>query len=210
LSYTTFEYSNLNIISHGHIPYTPASGMTQPAPYLGVVGNASDYLFDPGFVQLTAFIYPFLNSTDLKASANDPHYDMPAESYIPAGAQDGSAQPITPAGGGLGGNPQLYDVLFSVSATISNTGKLNAEEVPQLYISLGGPNDAIVALRGFERLSIDAGQSATFYADLTRRDLSNWDTAAQDWFISNYTKTVHVGASSRKLYLSGTLDIASA
>jgi beta-glucosidase len=93
---------------------------------------------------------------------------------------------------------------------VANTGKLNAEEVPQLYISLGGPNDPVVALRGFERLSIDAGMSTTFYADITRRDISNWDTAAQNWFISNYTKTVYVGASSRKLYLSGTLPIGSA
>lgn len=113
LSYTTFEYSNLNIFSHGHIPYTPASGMTQPAPTLGSVGTASDYLFPAGFEQLTDFIYPYLNTTNLQAEANDPDYGMPAASYIPANAQNGSAQPILPAGGGLGGNPELYDVLFS-------------------------------------------------------------------------------------------------
>ena len=61
-------------------------------------------------------------------------------------------------------------------------------------------------LRGFERLSIDAGGSATFNADLTRRDLSNWDPEAQNWVISNYPKTVYVGSSSRKLFLSAKLS----
>lgn len=70
-------------------------------------------------------------------------------------------------------------MLFSVSATITNTGKVNGEEVPQLYLNLGGPNDPKVVLRNFERLSIDAGMSTTFYADITRRDISNWDTVSQ-------------------------------
>jgi beta-glucosidase len=61
-------------------------------------------------------------------------------------------------------------------------------------------------LRGFERLSIDKGMTDTFRADLTRRDISNWDPVQQNWVITNYTKTVFVGASSRKLYLSGVLN----
>lgn len=149
----------------------------------------------------------YLNSTNLKQDANDPDYAVPG--YIPAGAQDGSPQPIPPAGGGLGGNPELYDVLFSVSATITNTGKVNGEEVPQLYLNLGGPNDPKVVLRNFERLSIDAGMSATFYADITRRDISNWDTVSQNWFISDYPKTVFVGSSSRNLPLTGTLPLTA-
>lgn len=208
LSYSTFSYSNLEIINHGHLAYNPATGMTAPAPVLGSVGTAADYLFPAGFTQLKNFIYPYLNSTDLASDANDPDYGQATADYVPAGAQDGSAQPIPPAGGAPGGNPELWDVLFSVSATITNTGKINAEEVPQLYISLGGPNDPKVALRNFERLSIDAGMSTTFYADITRKDLSNWDTAAQDWFISSYEKKVFVGPSSRNLPLTGTLPIS--
>ena len=41
--------------------------------------------------------------------------------------------------------------------------------------------------------------------DLTRRDISNWDTAKQDWIVSQYPKTVFVGASSRDLRLHGNL-----
>ena len=73
------------------------------------------------------------------------------------------------------------------------------------YISLGGPYDPKVVLRNFDRLSIAPGASAMFTADITRRDVSNWDSAAQNWAISNYTKTVYVGSSSRKLPLSAQL-----
>lgn len=88
---------------------------------------------------------------------------------------------------------------------IANTGKVAGEEVPQLYVSLGGPYDPRFVLRNFERLSIQPGQTASFTADITRRDISNWDTISQNWVISNYTKTIYVGSSSRDLPLSATL-----
>ena len=183
--------------------------MTTAAPTLGSVGNASMDQFPAGMRALKDFIYPYLNGTNLRSNANDSNYGEPEANFIPAGAKDSSPQPLPAAGGAPGGNPELWDVLFSVSATITNTGKLGGEEVPQLYISLGGPNDPKVALRNFERLSIDAGMSTTFYADITRKDISNWDSAAQNWVISSYPKNVFVGPSSRNLPLTGTLPLGS-
>ena len=75
------------------------------------------------------------------------------------------------------------------------------------YLSLGGPYDPKAVLRGFDRLRVEPGQAVTFAAALTRRDLSNWDTAAQDWRVSNYTKTVYVGPSSRHLPLHAQLPV---
>jgi beta-glucosidase len=73
------------------------------------------------------------------------------------------------------------------------------------YISLGGPDDPPVVLRGFDDLSIPAGQSRMFRYGITRRDLSNWDTVMQNWVISDFPKKVFVGASSRNLALVGDL-----
>jgi hypothetical protein len=70
---------------------------------------------------------------------------------------------------------------------------------------LGGPTDPQVVLRGFDDLILDPGQSAVFKYDVTRRDISNWDTVTQNWVISKYPKTVYVGSSSRKLPLSAAL-----
>jgi beta-glucosidase len=78
-----------------------------------------------------------------------------------------------------------------------------------MYVSLGGPEDPKIVLRGFDRLSIQPGQSTTFQADITRRDLSNWDTETQNWFISEFPKKVFVGASSRNLALEADLDTSS-
>jgi beta-glucosidase len=207
LSYTTFNYSNLIIKSAGAGNYTPTTGMTAPAPVLGNFStNLADYLFpNASFPHIWQYIYPYLNSTNAKTASNDLAYGKSAAEFLPPYAADGSPQPLLTAGGAPGGNPALWDVLYTVTATITNTGKLNGEEVPQLYISLGGPNDPKVVLRGFDRLSIDAGKSATFSADVLRRDISNWDTVSQNWVVSSYPKTVFVGPSSRKLVLSGKL-----
>ncbi|MCJ1292816.1 hypothetical protein MMC34_004369 [Xylographa carneopallida] len=206
LSYTTFAYSALSVVKQNAGPYNPTTGTTAPAPTFGTVDNTSaDYLFPSNISRIPFYIYPYLNVSDLQAASQDPAYGVPG--YIPALAQDGSPQPLNPAGGAPGGNPQLYDVLYMVTATVTNTGSVAGEEVAQLYLSLGGPYDPPVVLRGFERLSIQPGMSATFTAELTRRDVSNWDTAAQNWLVSAYPKTVRVGSSSRNLPLEMALPM---
>lgn len=204
LSYTEFSYSNLEVTSF-HSVYTPTTGSTAAAPTYGSISNDSaEYLFPANLTQVFNYIYPYLNSTDLTTAANTTGYGD--DSFVNAGSQDGSPQPLVAAGGASGGNPGLYDVLYQVTATIANVGSLAGAEVPQLYISLGGPYDPKVVLRNFENLSIPPNSSTTFTADILRRDISNWDTVAQDWFISNYTKTVYVGSSSRTLPLSAILS----
>lgn len=206
LSYTTFSYSDLKVTKVPAAAYTPTSGLTAAAPVLGNSSHeASLYQWPSNLTYVNRYIYPYLNSSNLEEASRDPEYGL--EHTYPEGATDGSPQPRIAAGGGPGGNPQLWDVLFSVTATVTNNGTVAGDEVAQLYVSLGGPTDAVVVLRNFDRLSIQAGQSATFEADITRRDVSNWDAASQNWVISNYTKTVHVGSSSRKLPLSATLSL---
>ena len=204
LSYTTFEYSNLQVTKHNSSAYSPTTGMTGAAPVLGNFStNLTEYLFpNASFPYIRQYIYPYLNTTDERQASADPYYGQTAAEFLPPHATDGSPQPLLAAGGAPGGNPQLWDVLYTVTATVTNNGTRNGEEVPQLYVSLGGPNNPSLVLRGFERLSIDAGQSTTFSADIVRRDLSNWDTVAQNWVITSYPKTIYVGSSSRNLPLS--------
>ncbi|KAL8961817.1 MAG: hypothetical protein Q9193_001682 [Seirophora villosa] len=205
LSYTTFSYSNLQVNTLTVGPYTPTTRQTAAAPVLGNVStDASQYQLPSNFSIIPLYIYPYLNSTDLATASNDSSYG--SSDSVPPGSQDASPQPIPAAGGAPGGNPELYDVLYQVRATITNTGSIPGEEVAQLYISLGGPYDPKVVLRNFQRLSIQPNSSATFTADITRRDISNWDTSAQNWVVSTSPKTVYVGSSSRNLPLSATLS----
>ncbi|KAF1985246.1 glycoside hydrolase family 3 protein [Aulographum hederae CBS 113979] len=206
LSYSTFAYSGLQVEKHAVGPYMPTNGTTKAAPVLGNYSrDLADYQFPSNLSAVPFYIYPYLNSTDAADASDDPSYG--SDDFIPEGARDGSPQPRVAAGGGPGGNPRLYDVFFTVRATIQNTGSVVGEEVGQLYVSLGGPNDPKVVLRNFNKLSIAPGASATFSADITRRDLSNWDPVQQNWVITSYPKTVFVGSSSRKLPLSQRLSI---
>lgn len=132
LSYTTFSYSNLTIQKLNALNYTPTTGQTKAAPTLGKIGTAADYVFPDSIKRIRQFIYPYINSTDLKASSADPHYGWDHTEYIPEGARDGSPQARLPSSGAPGGNPRLWDDLFRVSATIKNTGSVPGKEVPQL------------------------------------------------------------------------------
>ena len=205
LSYTNFSYSNLDISPVGTNEYSATTGNTSAAP---TYGNSStkpqDYQFPRNFRALTGFIYPYLNGTNLTTAANTTGFGD--ESFIPEEALDGSPQPKIGSGGAPGGNAQLYDILYRVRASLTNTGKVAGDEIVQLYVALGGEHDPPKVLRGFQRLRTQPGETVTFTADLTRRDLSNWDTATQNWVIRDTTKTVYVGSSSRKLPLSGRLS----
>ncbi|EMD60394.1 hypothetical protein GGP41_000720 [Bipolaris sorokiniana] len=208
LSYTTFEYSDIKVTAQSAKAYKPFTGQTSAAPTFGNFSkNPEDYQYPPGLVYPDTFIYPYLNSTDLKTASQDPEYGLNVT--WPKGSTDGSPQARIAAGGAPGGNPQLWDVLFKVEATITNTGDVAGDEVAQAYISLGGPHDPKVQLRDFDRLTIQPGESVVFTANITRRDVSNWDTVSQNWVITEYPKTIHVGASSRNLPLSAPLDTSS-
>ncbi|KAJ2899584.1 uncharacterized protein MKZ38_002958 [Zalerion maritima] len=209
LSYTTFEYSNIKVRKTHAGAYVAAEGETMEAPTFGDSegegGDLADYQYADNIDPVTLFIYPYLNGTTGEEASGDPYYGMNPEDFLPEGATDSSAQPLHPAGGQPGGNPGLWDVMYVVSATIKNTGDLVGDEVPQLYVSLGGTDDPPKVLRGFDRIRIDPGHSAVFRADITRRDLSNWDVVSQNWVISDCTKKVYIGSSSRNIQLEAKL-----
>ena len=66
---------------------------------------------------------------------------------------------------------------LTVTIKVTNTGKLNGDEVVQLYISHQGQNlhTPIKALKGFKRISLKAGESKTINFQLTPEDLSITD-----------------------------------
>lgn len=209
LSWTTFQYSNLSVQKRNVGPMTPPQGQTIAAPTLGNHStNIQDYGF-PSYIRfIRGYIYPWLNTTRSgKEASGDAHYGQNASEFLPPGATDGSPQPRLASSGQPGGNPQLWDVLYTIEATITNTGSTMSDEVPQLYVSLGGEGEPVRVLRGFDRIErIAPGQSVVFRHELNRRELSNWDTVSQNWVITKAPKKVWVGSSSRNLPLSADLN----
>jgi beta-glucosidase len=104
-----------------------------------------------------------------------------------------------------GGRRDLWDIVAYISADVRNTGAAVGAEVVQLYLGIpGGPPKV---LRGFEKAVLLPGQSATVTFDVTRRDMSTWDTTAQEWLLQNGTFNVYVGGSSRNLPLQTSITI---
>jgi beta-glucosidase len=117
------------------------------------------------------------------------------------GTNASALPPFAPVG--QGGIESLWDVLVTVEAEISNTGSVSAPEVAQLYIGI--PGAPVKQLRGFDKVALEVGESTTVNFELTRRDLSIWDTVQQSWVLQSGKYTVYVGASSRDIRLSGSL-----
>ncbi|KUJ23645.1 putative beta-glucosidase M [Mollisia scopiformis] len=104
-----------------------------------------------------------------------------------------------------GGIASLWDVVAQVTATITNTGSVDAAEIAQLYVGIpGGP---VRQLRGFSKVDIPVGSNVTVEFDLLRRDLSEWGVTEQSWVLQSGSYPIYVGASSRDLPLVGTLTI---
>ncbi len=63
---------------------------------------------------------------------------------------------------------------FSLDVTVKNTGKRAGDEVAQLYLSFPrAPGMPVRALRGFQRVTLNAGESRVLHFNLTPRDLSS-------------------------------------
>ncbi|MDO8143606.1 glycoside hydrolase family 3 N-terminal domain-containing protein [Isoptericola sp. 178] len=103
------------------------------------------------------------------------------------------------------------DVVVRVGFTVTNTGSREGVAVPQLYV--GRPGSAVTRapreLRGFEAVTLQPGDSRRVELTLTRRDLSHWDTATHAWVVEPGALEVAVGASSRDLPLTATVDVVA-
>ncbi|CAO2651219.1 Nn.00g095160.m01.CDS01 [Neocucurbitaria sp. VM-36] len=216
LSYTQFKLSSLTITTKGNrnpLPSPRPSGVTPPS-YPTEIPDPKSALFPDGWPKVEKYIYPWLDSTDgikKPATTQSPELQSPS--------------PLSDAGGGPGGNPDLYTPLLTVSATVSNTGTLDGATVIQLYISApqnykdhetGQPVDFPVrVLRGFEKVYLEGGKAEQGIAaggggmekevvfEVTRRDLSYWDVGRQNWVLPQGEFDVRVGFSSRNLPLEG-------
>ena len=85
----------------------------------------------------------------------------------------------------------------TVSATVTNTGKVAGSDVAQLY--LGDPSVAGEPprqLKGFDNVELQPGQSQTVSFKLNGHDLSYWDDAADGWVLPDGDFHVYVGDSS--------------
>ena len=86
----------------------------------------------------------------------------------------------------------------NVSVTVTNSGSRAGDEVAQLYISqrYGSASRPVRELKGFQRVSLAAGESRTLRFSLGPHELRYWNAASKDWFIDVTAIDVFVGSDS--------------
>ncbi|KAF2227237.1 putative beta-glucosidase [Elsinoe ampelina] len=210
LSYTRFHLSNLQLSSliPAREPFPaprPPPGTVPPVDRRVPLANSS--VVPDGFRRIHKYIYPYLDHLE-DAKPGKP-YPYPHGYSTMAHA--------SPAGGGQGGNPDLYKPLALVKCDIENIGTFPGAAVVQMYItfppnitnSLGEhvPMPPRV-LRNFDKIHLglkDYGperleaRKKHVSFELTRRDLSYWDIGVQNWVLPKGRFAVWVGESSRDI-----------
>ena len=90
------------------------------------------------------------------------------------------------------------DESVEVSIDVKNTGKRAGDEVVQLYIhqQAGSASRPVRELKGFERVSLAAGETKTVRFTLGKKELEYWSAAEKKWVLENETFDVWVGGNS--------------
>ena len=95
---------------------------------------------------------------------------------------------------------------INVSVDVTNIGKLNGEEIVQLYV--GYKNSSIDRpvkdLKGFGKLSLNPGETKTITLELKASDLAYYDIETNEWKVEEIQYLVYIGSSSREQDLLST------
>jgi beta-glucosidase len=101
------------------------------------------------------------------------------------------------------------DLGINLSCGVTNTGDRAGQEVVQLYV--GDPvaqvRRPVRELKGFQKVSLDPGATLKVDFTLSSRDLSYWSSVHGGWVLEGGTFELAVGASSRDLRLTTSLDV---
>jgi beta-glucosidase len=100
---------------------------------------------------------------------------------------------------------------MDVSLTIKNTGAMESDDVPQVY--LGAPSAIpegvqfpVRALVGFDRVHLAAGQAKMVTLKVAPRQLQYWSTKDGKWIVASGKRELSVGSSSRDLRVKTTIN----
>jgi beta-glucosidase len=122
-----------------------------------------------------------------------------------------SATPVYPFGYGLSYTQFKYSGLHLANAvmkdddhnyvevTVTNTGKIQGDEVVQMYIhdEVSSLTRPLLELKGFARITLNPGESKQVRMPITRRSLEFWK--AGKWITEAGDFSVMVGTNSTEL-----------
>ena len=99
---------------------------------------------------------------------------------------------VTPARGGA-----------TAQVTITNTGHATGAEVAQLYLTdPAAAGEPPFQLKGFQKITLAAGQSQRLTFRITRQDMSYYQTSSSRWVATPGWYRISIGSNERDLPLS--------
>jgi beta-glucosidase len=179
----------------GRLPTTfPASPAQEPT-----AGNLAAY---PGLTNVD-----YAEGVDIGYRWFQAHGDTPAYpfgaglSYTTFDYHDLRIAPPNPTN-------STNDTVATVTMQVTNTGTRTGEAVPELYLALPSQPTAAqppLQLKGYQKVQLAPGQTATITFSLNDRSFAYWDTAANNWKVAPGCVGVNVGPSSATLPLTGSI-----
>jgi len=96
-----------------------------------------------------------------------------------------------------------------VSVDIKNTGKTNGDEVVQLYVKhpFSKIQRPLKELKGFKRVSIEAGEKVTVQIPLKASNLKYWNSTKQQFELEKEQIELQVGSSSDQILLTKEITV---
>jgi beta-glucosidase len=143
-------------------------------------------------------------------------YDMAGRTY-----RFFEGEPLYPFGHGLSYTSFEYsnlqttrDILpkdgtINISVDVTNTGRRSGDEVVQLYVEYpdSDVDRPLKELKGFERISVDPGQTAVVEFVLPARELAYWNPDRQNWVVEARPIEIQIGASSTDIRLKRAVAV---
>lgn len=215
-SLTDILYGDYN--PSGHLPYTIAlNGSDYNAPPTTAINTTGYFDWQSWFDEKLEIDYRYFDAHNISV-----RYEFGfGLSYTTFNISDVAAEPLAnnitahPEDRPImpGGNPALWESIYNVTISLTNSGKIGGAGVPQLYV--GFPESAPAGtppkqLRGFEKVYLEAGESQTVGFELMRRDLSYWDIISQQWVIPEGEFSLYLGFSSRDIVETQKITVVSA
>ena len=131
------------------------------------------------------------------------------------------ADPLYPFGYGLSYTTFRYanlrtsapvlaaDGFITVSVDVTNTGSVAGDEVVQLYVH---HQDSVVErplqeLKGFNRVSLEAGETRTVQIPLRASSLQFWNEKQSSLAVEHDTLKIMVGSSSKQILLTSSVTV---
>lgn len=96
---------------------------------------------------------------------------------------------------------------LTITFQVKNTGKLDGDEVSQLYVKLPVEKGPLKELKGFSRTHIRKGETTTVHIDVKKESLRYWDEATKRFVVPGSECLFMIGTSSEDIRLQQSVTI---